>query len=69
MTPGNQLQSSDCSDGFFLDADINICRPTCGEFFPTPLVIQIIIDIFIVVCIIASVIVFILALTLLRKSL
>ena len=59
-----------CSDGFFFDANVtNICRPICGGFSPTPLFLQILYKISIVVGIIAAVIVVILALTVQREKL
>ena len=60
----------DCLEGFFFDKNVsNLCRPICGEFNPTPLVVTIVEDVFIVACFIASIMMFILALTVQRKTL
>jgi hypothetical protein len=59
-----------CSDGFFLDKNAtNLCRPLCGEFRRTRFGVQVLENTAICVCLVASVIMLILALTVQRDSL
>ena len=70
---GNQSSGDDileCAEGFFFDENrTELCRPTCGEFGTTPLSVQIVEDVCACICFIASIIVFIMALTVQRDSL
>ena len=70
---GNQSSGDDileCAEGFFFDENrTELCRPTCGEFGTTPLSVQIVEDVCVCICFIASIIVFIMALTVQRDSL
>ena len=70
-TPRNQTRGEIlmCSDGFFFDENVtNLCRPTCGEFNPTSIGIQIVHRGAISISFIASVLMFILALAVQRET-
>lgn len=59
-----------CSKGFFFDENVtNLCRPACGEFRQTKIEIQALENATICICFIASVAMFILALTVQRNTL
>ncbi len=71
-SPGNQNDTlaKFCSGGFFFDENVtNLCRPICGETNPLPLAIVITQRVSIIIGVIASLVVFILALTVQKKSL
>lgn len=64
---GNQLV---CSDGFYFDEDeTRLCRPICGEINPKHIGLQILENASICICFIASVLMFILALSVQKDSL
>ena len=59
-----------CSEGFFFDEnETRLCRPICGEINPKHIGLQVLENVAICVCFIASVLMFILALTVQRDSL
>ena len=59
-----------CSKEFFFDENVtNLCRPTCGEFHQTKIGIQALENTTVCICFMASVTMFILALTLQRNTL
>lgn len=67
----NQTPAPTCSDGFYLDDGqngTNTCRPDCGQFLKKPFVRQFFENTAICVSIIASITVFVLAVTVQRKT-
>ena len=65
---GNQTDQLICSEGFYFDVNAtNLCRPTCGEFFPVGFASLIIIRSAVSISFVASVVMFILALTIQRE--
>ena len=73
IAPGNETSLDGqlvCSEGFYFDENgTNLCRPTCGEFFPASLSAQIIQRTALAISFITSVLMFILALTVQREVL
>ena len=76
MPPSTGNQSSgddiqlDCIESFYFDENVTrLCRPICGEFSPVPLAVTIVEDILTIMSFIATIVMFILALTVQRDKL
>jgi hypothetical protein len=67
--PTTNVSQIVCSEGFYFENVTNLCRPTCGEVFVASIGVQVVERTAISISFVASVVVFVLALTVQREML